>query len=276
MKIIQNGIERNGTDGKILVLPNKKMVATCTCLNEADISVTWASFVEEHNGIYYLSSNDNNELNLILQQYFDGNFDGEEYNADHLVISDNKNAEIMMMNDELDNVGNEIIKPNVFAVFEYDDNNYLYLKVYKYDSMESKTLSFPGETKKEFKFFKNIRLCKVLNEEILHYPSIDYFFKMIASLQAPLEVEINGYSEKEPYNFEKFSVPLEYILINYRLQEVFVNDENKEYHNCLADDIILYDNGYCLIRYPEKSNFLNFNDYVEAVDNMSSLENFYK
>lgn len=288
MKIIRNGKEINGKDGKIILLSDGQKIAVCVCENTFDEQVTYAVFVDEIDGKYYLSDESvdrTEELNYIVSQYLSETLAADIFSADNITIGKYDESvvdeEIAMEKNNIDTLeieDEDIDTPRVFATLDIGEDKQLDLKVYKYENVGNISLAFEGETRKNFVLFQKVRLCKVLNPEVVHFSSLKYFLEMISNLQIPLEVEVNGYSEKPPYNSKKFKVAIDYVLINSRMQYVSSYGKNRAYSNCLADHIITYnkEEGYGRRFNDEKSEFKNFNERVEYMPDMDIETCFYK
>ena len=286
MKIINNKNEIVGKDGKIIILPDNQKIALCTVVNNFDKEVIYATFVNEIDGIYYIFDSEENikELDGIILNYLSNNLIAKEVSADDLIIKaykdEEKNSEEIVeaiFNDMAEDDYRAIESPKVFALLELGDEREIDLKVFKYESEEDVNLAFAGENNKDYKLFRKVKLCKVVNAESLQYSSLKYFLELISSMKNPLEVEINSYLDRPPFSAKLFKVPVKYILINFRMQYILPSNKERMYSNCLADCLITYDEnvGYSVHIDDNKSTFSDFNEYVNFDPNMSNEEYFY-
>lgn len=286
MKIIRNEKEIIGKDGRILILPDDKYLAACVCKDSSYEEATYAVFVDKIDGKYYLANEelqDVDEIDSIIVKYLSGNLDVKEVSADDLEINSFQNEDNVdfviddtkIIQDE-EEITNNVETPNVFAVFDMSEKDKLKLNVFTYENVGDLTLEFDGEPKNDFMFFQRVVPCRIINNEVLYYPSLEYFLKLVSSLQSPIEIEVYASLPKPPYTSKKFRVSLNYILLNYRKQYVSSYSNNTSYSNFLADDAVVFDNGYIRKYNTTKSKFINLNERVNFVPNMSVEDFFYK
>lgn len=286
MKILRNGKEIIGKDGKILVLPDDKYLAVCVCKDISYEEATYAVFVDKIDGKYYLKSEevqDIDEINSIIVKYLSGNLDVKEVSADDLEITSfsyEEDTEFVVSGSQIETIEeeikNDVEAPNVLAIFDMSEKDKLKLNIFTYENLGDLTLEFDDEPKNEFMFFQHVVPCKIINNEALYYPSLEYFLKLVSSLESPIEVEVYASLPKPPYTSRRFRVSLNHILLNYRKQYVSSYSKNTSYSNILADDAVVFDNGYIRKSNSNKSKFNNLNERVNFVPNMSVEEFFYK
>lgn len=283
MKIIRNGKEIIGKDGRILVLPENKYLAVCISKDSSYEDATYAVFVEKKDGKYFLLSEeeqDIDEINSIIVKYLAGNLDVKEISADSLELEVLKNEDdIDFLNKEVEieeEIKDEVEAPKVFATFDVSEKDRLKLNVFTYDNLGELSLEFTDEPKNEFMFFQKVVPCKIINSAALYYPSLEYFLKLASSLKNPIEIEVSASLSKPPYTSKIFKVSLNHILLNYKKQYVSSYSNNTSYTNYLADDAVIFEGEYIRKSNSTKSKFYNLNERVDFVPNMTVEEFFYK